>query len=288
MAKTIIIVTPPYIENSNGIKSLYKIAHTINQVGGDARLVIYNGGFHFDGNEYINKALNTQCLRANDKGMLQTEIVMYPEIIPGNPLCASKIVRYLGSKDGLLTGRKMNAGPRDFLLAHSKVIEPNAHGVLFNAEFNKAFNDTDTSAAQHREFDVTYGGKGYMYGECTIIPDTMAIAREWPRGPEQLAYLLRKVRYFYTWDSWTATNIDAILCGAVPYFLRYEPWTEAELDGSELGEIPRMDASHAEFYPLEFQEKRRKLIGRIAELNNSWDDRVLGFMDCADGHFLTV
>jgi hypothetical protein len=278
----IIIVVPPYTGSSNGIKSVHKIAHTINQLGGDARLVIYNGGFLFDGKQFTNPELNTPCLKQEDKQLLLSSIVVYPEIIPGNPLCASRVVRYLGNKDGLLTGKKMGSRSGDFLLAHSKVIEPNADCVLFNAEFNPAFNDTGVLS---RDMDATYVGKGHIYGKCSIMANTLYIDRTWPYGAEQLAYVLRRTRFFYTWDSWTATNVDAILCGAVPYFLRYEPWTEAELDGSELGEIPRMDANHTEFYPLEFQKKRRKLIKRIDELNATWENRVREFIGRVEAHF---
>lgn len=282
---TIIIVAPPYTQNSNGIKSIHKICHTINQLGGDARLMFLNGRLGFGGKEWTNPEFNTPCLQEVDRGLLLTDIVVYPEIVTGNPLCATKIVRYLGNKDGLLTGNKMNAKTGDFLLAHSIVIEPKADYVLFNAEFNSCFNDNFTEWTHLRNIDATYGGKGHIYGKCSIVTNTLYIDRSWPCGAQQLAYLLRKIRFFYTWDSWTATNIDAILCGAMPYFLRYEPWTEAELDGSELGEIPRMDERHPDFNPLEFKEKRRKLIGCIAELNSSWDGRVKEFVDRVEAHF---
>jgi hypothetical protein len=285
MMLKIILVVPPYIEHSNGIKSLHKIAHTINMVGGDARLIFLYGGIVCGGKEWTNPLWNTPRLCEGDKHLTQTEIVVYPEIISGNPLCASKVVRYLGNKDGLLTGKKMNAKPRDFLLAHSKVIEPNAHCVLFNAGFNPIFSRRDILPSSERNLDATYIGKGYLYGECSVRRDTILIERQWPSGQEQLAYLLRLTRYFYTWDSWTATNVEAALCGAIPIFLRYEPWTEAEIDGSEIGEIPRLDAQNPEFDALKFQEGRRKLIENINWLDATWDNRVKAFVGQVTAHF---
>lgn len=284
-SKPIIIVTPPYLENSNGIKSLHKICHTINQVGGDARLVFLYNGIKCGGVEQTNPKLNTPCLSEDDRNMMQTEIVVYPEIISGNPACASKIVRYLGNKDGLLTGNKMNAKPSNFLLSHSKVIEPKAHCVLFNAEFNPVFNDIGTEDAKHRHLDATYIGKGSMHGNCYVMTQTLLIERLWPRGHEQLAYLLKNTRYFYTWDSWTATNIESILCGSMPIFMRYDPWTEEELDGSELGKIPRLGVHHSQSDLNKFNDERMKLIGRIAELNATWNERVRGFVDQVQVHW---
>jgi hypothetical protein len=284
-----VIVAPPYTQSSNGIKTMHKICHTINQVGGDARLLFLNGGIQCGSSEHVNPVLNTPVLKREDLHLVTDKaIVVYPEIVSGNPLCASKVVRYLGNKDGLLTGKPMGAGPNDFLLAHSVVIEPKAHYVLHNAEFNPVFNDSDTESYERRALDATYIGKGFVhgrgfaYGECPIVPKTLWITRNWPQGAEQLAYVLRRTRFFFTYDPWTATNIEAILCGAVPYFLRYEPWTEKELDGSELGIIPRLDEKKHDL--AAFLLNRKKLIKRIEELSLTWASRVAEFVSMAERH----
>ena len=271
---------------------MHRICHTINQIGGDARLVFLHGNIVLrDEPSWVNPEWNTPSLSEDDRSMLQTETVMYPEIISGNPLCASKVVRYLGNKDGLLTGKKMNAKPEDFLLAHSKMIEPNANCVLFNAFFNPVFNNVDTFAVQDRDFDATYIGKGFVhgrgfpYGDCRIMPETLLIERTWPRGAEQLSYVLRRTRFFHTWDSWTATNVEAILCGAVPFFLRYEPWTEAEVDGSELGLIPRLDEKNPHFDAEKFHDGRQRLVKNIDQLNATWDNRAREFLEKVQAHF---
>ena len=296
MMKTIIIVTFPYIEHSNGIKTMHRICHTINDLGGDARLVFLSNGIRCGDATCVNPNLNTPCLREEDKHLLQTEIVVYPEVVSGNPVCASKVVRYLGNKDGLLTGQKMNAKPRDFLLAHSKVIEPKANCVLFNAELNPVFNENGAKPFYGRPMDATYTGKGFIHGkgfvhgECPTQPNMLLIERIWPKGQDQLAYLLKNIRFFYTWDAWTATNLDALMCGCIPFFLRYEPWTEEELDGSELGVIPRLDWSRKISYDsnqwLErFEQEKAALITRIGELNASWNARVKDFMEQVEGYF---
>lgn len=292
----IILVVPPYAEHSNGIKSLHKICHTLNQIGADARLAFLHGGIRCGGKDWTNPALNTPCLRDEDKHLFLSSIVIYPEIVTGNPACATKIVRYLGNKDGLLTGQKMNAKPTDFLLAHSKIMEPNAHCILFNAEFNPVFHNRNTAYAKDREMDATYIGKGFIhgrgfaYGDCPVVPDKLLIERMWPRGAEQLAYLLRRTRFFYTYDPMSATNVDAILCGAVPFFMRYDPWTEEEIDGSELGPLPRLDNKDmvTVFDVDEFRlflNGRDKLVNNINLLNASWEERVKDFHEQVQAYF---
>jgi hypothetical protein len=176
-------------------------------------------------------------------------------------------------------------GPNDFLLAHSRATRKDAQYILFNSEINPVFNDLETLPTLDRRLDVTYVGKGDMYGRVHVLGNTLYVSREWPSGQPQLAMLLRQVRVFYTWDSWTSTNVEAILSGAVPFFMRYEPWTEEDLDGSELGRIPRMDMQHQNFDPVRFAEERRNLIVRIQILHATWDERVRDFMQAAEKHF---
>lgn len=286
----IIIAVPPYTTQSNGVRSLHKLCHTINLVGGNARLVFMNrGSFVYDklimssNPTWVNPEWNTPTLGPEDVNVCVDSIVLYPEIIQGNPLCSSKIVRWLGNKEGYLTGTKMNAKPRDFILTHSKAIRPDAHYALFNAELNPVFNDG--GIPENRNINVTYTGKGTTYGDCKIQPNSLGMTRTWPYGQDQLAYLLKRTNIFYTWDSWTATNIEAILCGAVPYFLRYEPWTEEEVDGSELGPIPRIDARNPRIDAEAFAEGRKQLLENIERLNSTWDARVKEFVNQVQSWF---
>jgi hypothetical protein len=278
----IIIVVPPYMEQSNGIKSLHWICHTMNGVGYDARLVfLHNGVIRCGGLGWTNLGWNTPCLAENDFGLVKSEVVVYPEIVSGNPLGALRVARYLGNKEGLLTGKKMEASEHDFILAHSKVIEPKADYVLFNVEVNKCF---DFDEAMPRNMDLMYVGKGVLYKECDVVKNTFLIGRNWPQGAEQLAYLLKRAKIFYTWDSWTQTNVEAILCGAIPYFMMYEPWTEAEIDGTELGKLPRMDVNKKNY--VVFNDERIRLKERINELNKTWPERVKVFGEKVLRHFV--
>ena len=277
--RPIVIVAPPYVGHSNGIKTLHKICHTINQLGGCARLMFwYAGVVTFGGVEWTNAGWDTPCLTEDDKEIYKKAIVVYPEIVKGNPMDAPKVARYLGNKEGLLNGMGMDIGSGDFLVAHSKVIRPDADYVLFNAEINPVFNDDGSEHALNRNMDVTYIGKGAMYGGCTVQPRSLLVERVYPRGQEQLAYVLKRTRFFYTWDSWSAINVEAIMCGAVPVFMRYEPWTENEIDGSELGILPRNVIQG-------FDDGRDRLIGRIKELDETWDSRVGEFCRRIDLHF---
>lgn len=288
-----VIVTARYISNSNGIKILHKLCHTINKLGGDARLLFINSsepssqtiGFHDD--TWTNKELNTPVLKREDQDFIQDAYVLYPETIIANPVKAKRVIRYFGNKEGYCSGRAVIAGTNDFIVAHSRVIHPNPHYVLFNADINPAFNDVGTEPYDQRTLDATYIGKGYIYGGTGILPNTLYIAREWPNSQEQLALVMRNTRFFYTWDAWTATNVEAVLCGAVPVILSYDPWTPEEIDSSELGWLPRASLIDEQIGidANAFKTGREAIMGRISELSVSWEKRVEMFMEKVRRHF---
>lgn len=241
--------------------------------------------FHDD--TWTNKDLNTPVLEEKEGGFANDAIVIYPETIIANPLRAKRVVRYFGNREGYCNSRKVLAGQNDFILAHSHVIHQKPDYILFNADINPAFNDIGAIPFENRQMDVTYVGKGYIYGQVGIIPNTLFVGREWPQNQEQLAILLRQTRFFFTWDAWTSTNVEAVLCGAVPVVLSFDPWKSEEVDSSELGWLPRADLMQEEIAldREKFVDGRSSLITKINELSRSWNDRVAEFVTKVEEYF---
>ena len=99
--------------------------------------------------------------------------------------------------------------------------------------------------------------------------------------------VLRQTRFFFTWDAWTATNVEAILCGAVPIILDYGPWKQEEIDGSELGWLPRGDMTDDGIVvdQEKFKIGREDMIKNIGDLSRLWKSKVLEFMGMVQEHF---
>lgn len=288
-----IIVTPGYVGNSFGIKTLHYLAHTLNEEGFDARLMFMTDDgrgkqrFGYAGREATNPAFNTPPMTAADGVGREADIVVYPEIVSNNPLNARNVVRYFLNVDGKITGRRIALGPTDFRLAFHRMFRADAHFVLGNAEFNPAFQMGNGRPIGERTLDLTYIGKGDMYGKAAAIKNSILITRAWPSDQNQLAQLLRHTRFFYSWDSVTSLNVEAILCGAMPVILRYEPIRKEDFDATELGPLPHLDMGvpNFKFDPQEFNRSRAALIGRISEIQNSWGKRVNAFATAAFSHF---
>ena len=234
---------------------------------------------------WTNPEWDTPPLQESERHLIGQSIVLYPEVMLGNPLNAAKIVRYFGNREGYCNGKKIAIGPNDFLLAHSRATRANADCILFNSEIKPVFNNEGAPPPMQRSLDATYVGKGYLYGQVGQVNNSLYISRDWPKPQEQLAILLRGVRIFYTWDSWTQTNVEAVLCGAIPCFMRYEPWTEEDLDGSEIGRIPRVDMKNPHIDVEKFKAEREAMIQKINLLAATWDQRVQNFVNTVEQHF---
>jgi hypothetical protein len=108
-----IIVTPQYLANSNGIKTLHKICHTINSIGGKAHLAFINSSdpncqeVSLHDASWTNPEWNTSVLQESERHLFETAYVMYPEVMLGNPFGAKRVIRYFGNREAYCNGKKI-------------------------------------------------------------------------------------------------------------------------------------------------------------------------------------
>ena len=226
-------------------------------------------------------------------------VVLYSERIINNPLCAKKIIRYFGNKNGVLNGgRLVNQGEHDFILSHSKILHPRAHHYLYFAEIDHEFKETNSLDFNRRETSLTYIGKGHLYGEVGLIDSTLQITREFPNNKKDLANLLRNSKFLFTWDSWTNLIAEAIFCGTIPVLLRSSPFSMDEINNSENAPIPCIDISKIEYdkrtrgYTLKnqadyelFRQQRDLFMARQSYLERYYPFSVQEFLSKLQAHF---
>ena len=119
----IYIYVPGFIEESAGIRSLHYLCHALNISGHPAWLVIH--GTLLESQTIVSGFLNTPVLTqeiSNSHFKLGlAPIVVYPETIPGNPLNAQVVIRYLMNYTGVLGG-PINFPPSEMCVAFSQKI----------------------------------------------------------------------------------------------------------------------------------------------------------------------
>jgi predicted O-linked N-acetylglucosamine transferase (SPINDLY family) len=234
-----IIVAPVYNEKSAGVKILHELCDDLNNLGYPTAICFTGSNGMICSNEKAHYGKQLKWYALKDKIELDQfvaeGIVIYPEIVTGNPLNAKNVVRYILNSEGFVGKNKIDASPNDYILAYTSVYYDNPHSILTKIPFNPLFNSEHTLPALERRLDVTYIGKGSIYTNCFVVPNSLEVTRQYPISKPELALLLRNTRYFYTWDYRTATFTDAILCGAIPIFMSPSPFKSFdELNNNDL------------------------------------------------------
>lgn len=223
------IVAPPYVRTSAGIKVLHLLCHALNRMGERAYILPHR--FYRSIVAVTNPELNTPVL---DKQVLdydfatgQTPIVIYPEVVYGNPFHAPFVVRYVMNFPGLLGG-ETHYHPDEFCVAYSEQLAQ----TVANCRMSLFFPVSDPRVftpfpSVPRKGSCFYAGKyKYVHGGKTfdITANSTEITRDMPESqtPEQIAALFRRSEVFYVYEN-TALAIEAILCGCPVVFLP-NPW----------------------------------------------------------------
>ena len=250
-----LICAPPYNDKSAGIVVLHELHQEMVNLGIDAHLCIF-------GNTAVNKMMFTSKTDLQDA--VDNGIVIYPEVITGNPLGAKRVVRYFLNKEGAASGNPVHAGANDFILAFSPIYHAKPHAILTKEATNPVFHDRDALPWHERTLDCTYIGKGAFYTQCAVIEQTTEITRSWPESKQELADLLRNTRFVYMYDNMTALITDAIRCGAIPVFLLDYPFTFKEMHGNYYGEVPcGIPAGKEIIVHVEYEQLRRDYLSKI-------------------------
>lgn len=240
-----IVTTPPARRNSQGVMSLHRLASELHKQGHTVRLLFYDVQghgpallFHDDealfgfsdiprgAPEGINDGPSLQAAVQNDW------VVVYPETVPGNPLEATHVVRYELNRRGLLANVPPQRTPGEFVMAHSKMLTPDADFLLPSAPWIHKVKEASTKALSPkyhtRHLNLSYAGKGGIFGQMQVANNTLEVLRDWP-SHDQLLYTLGHTNYLFTWDSYSALNAEAFIMGAVPILLQTAPFTPKEL-----------------------------------------------------------
>lgn len=125
-----------------------------------------------------------------------------------------------------------------YVIRFSKLYIEKHDFTLHKSFIDPFMNDENTMHWSKRELSLTYIGKGKEFLECYTIPGTVLIERDWPKTKKELSLLLRNCKYFYSWDCVSATNSDAVLCGAVPVLMHDKQIPRKLLNSGEYGELP--------------------------------------------------
>ena len=201
--KPYVVAAPDYRQASGGIKACHRLVHELNQRGMVAYVL---GAVNPDWDERRITGRGYRILRAESD-----PIVVYPEIVSGNPLDAAHVVRWVLNTPGYLGGDS-EYPETELVFAWSRRFYDTDRILTVDVIEHELFNTKDLPP---RTLDCYYMGKAGRRGVHKIArTDGMTeITSHYPPTRRELAGLLRRTRTLYTYDDCTALAWEALLCG---------------------------------------------------------------------------
>lgn len=194
--KKYIICTPSH-SSSNGLRVLLLLAKELQARG--EQVFLFSAKPNPKGFTCIEEI--TDEMRKND-------IIVYPEVIFGNPLGFQNVVRYVLYFPG------RNSGPKNY--HHSEMIFVHDRSFLNKGEIltlpwldTKIFYDNKSSKTQ----DCYFIHKGGKWRKEKKTRGLLEINTKTPNTREKLADLLRSTNILYSYDDCSALLDEALLCG---------------------------------------------------------------------------
>lgn len=301
-----LVYSPPYWNGSAGIFAMHRLANHLGQLGFDVTMGFYNlarvqlsdeallakPSHFFNPDDHYNLQARSKLIpqgRAVDD-----YIVIYPETLPGNPLNAPNVVRYVMNFPAK-NMHPMVAGERDFILAYWPEYYTGFHHNLAILPENPHLRLTGpVMPLLERSLHSCYVGKGVKLPDYFHLEGTTAITREWPPSKPELYALLRKTRLFFTWDSLSALNFEAVFWGALPVFLRFQPYFDS-FPNFGLAPFPYATADpvlethsfeNLQLHFKDFEAERQHTIERYQVLLKDELFSTMTFAEKAQAHFI--
>lgn len=203
---TYVIGYSHFNENSGGELVLYFLCHLLNSVGCKAFMI---GGSP-------RNSLNLNCPIMPQTLNLQSEdvIVVYPEVISGNPLKAKNVVRWILYTIGVNGGSADTHRPEDLIVGFRKefsgngclITEENQVGIYYIIDcYKNLFNPM-------REKTCYLVHKGYKYHKTFDQHPSDSIKID-GKSHKEVAKIFNESHTFYSYDPNSGYSKYAALCG---------------------------------------------------------------------------
>ena len=281
------IYTPAIRLNSAGIRVLHYLCDALNQNGQDAWLVLHNPKENLNP---VDPELNTPILSQNQVNQHlaegRTPTVIYSETVPGNPLKAKRVIRYLLHFPGALGGTK-KFPESEWLVAYSKKIMDSVDNCK-QSLFLPAIKISELPPIQKKDpnLHLMYAGKYRAFVGEPKNPTNLDLVEIHRDGPQrqsrsEVLNLLSKASSIYVWEN-SSIATEAVLLGTVCIFVPspflgdliadYELGTDGISISLEQSEIIKARGSlpNARLKYLEAQKEFKNQLNMIIEQHENW------------------
>jgi hypothetical protein len=267
-----IIYAPPFDENSGGNLVLHRLCDLLNKQGERSYIWLW-GGQPQPHKSGICERFNTPFAKLSD--LSDNTIVVYPEVVSGNPLMAKNVVRWLLYKPGFFTG-EVNYGKDDFYFYTERVFVPNGFNVeednilAIRYLFNDIYKQTNFGKRNGSCY-ILRKGKGRK-----IIHDLKDSILIDELSHKEIADIFNKVEYCISYDLYTTYSQYAVMCGCKSIVVPENGISKEEWYN---GEESRYGIAYG-FNDLDYAEKTKdKLILYLKQQEKGSEDYVKKFIE---------
>lgn len=244
-----IIVTPGYDDNSGGIVVLHQLCDRLNNLGYDASLwpfykPVFDSHHPFQGIyrflKYFRKTLK-YGYKKNSKldtptatySDIRDAIIVYPEVVVGNPLGAPRVVRWLLHKPGFNNGGKIEFGSNDLFFYYDKTFDDSR----FNSQPENLLH-----IISQRSDSYTITNHGEREGSCyllrkgykrPLLHDTANTVLVDGMSHEETATVFNQMKFCISYDPYTMYSVYAAMCGCIPIIVPEEGIAKEEWQSTE-------------------------------------------------------
>lgn len=229
------IIAPPYDPNSAGVKVLHHLCHSLNLLGHRAYVI----------SDSINAELVTPQLTTVISNMYyqrgKTPIMIYPEVVSGNPLNAPFVVRYLLNYTGILGGPK-EWDQQDYILNYSndlKYDNRENQSLLYYPIHDYFAQSNEKSLKGNRRWYGTKftsrGGKASEYFDTLSVKEIPGYIKA-ERNKQKYWDMLAQSECVYFLDN-SGIMIDA-MCLGIPCVIFPTTQTPGIIGAQELDQYP--------------------------------------------------
>jgi hypothetical protein len=246
---TFVIWAPAFNNESGGAIALHHLCHRLNKAGHRALLwpsyrvritipprpgaLLWNlrGWLRGWDRKFATGPFPNRLARAAD---LADAVVIYPEVVSGNPLRAGRVVRWLLHRPGHWTNGASEYGADDLFFFfqdafNDPTINPDPDSRLVLAWHNDVYRDFGGSARRGTCYLLRKGKDRSLVHdvEGSILIDDLSHAHK--------AELFNRCERFYSYDPYTMYSQYAAMCGCVPVVVPQpgvseETWLPSEED----------------------------------------------------------
>lgn len=205
------IVAPAYRQTSAGVRALHYLCHILNEAGYEAYVTTDVTS------SYLRTPLLTDGIRNRHATTDRLPIMVYPEVVPGNPLNGQVVARWLLNKPGHLGGDKTFPASELLFFWDTWVLtEPlPAERLSFPVVDSRIFNNRNNPHDKHREAFCYYAHKFIRFGgviDPYLTENGITLCQDVARPPEEIAAILRQCKVLYCYEPSTLVR-EAQACG---------------------------------------------------------------------------